>query len=247
VGVHPVREALRAGRRRLHRLLLREGGELGRRRAELLEEARRTGTPAEEMSREAFARIAGPGVSQGVALEAGALPAVGLAELMGPEAEGPRWILALDGIEDPQNLGALLRVADAAGVAGVVVPERRSAPLSAAVGRASAGALEHVPVARVTNLSRALRGLKDGGFWVYAADPGGGIDLWEARDRLLGGRLVLVLGAEGRGVRRGVLAATDASLRIPMTGRVASLNVATAAAVILFELRRRARATLEEA
>jgi 23S rRNA (guanosine2251-2'-O)-methyltransferase len=131
------------------------------------------------------------------------------------------------------------RVADAAGVGGLVLPERRVAPLSPAAIRASAGALEHLPVARVTNLARGLNLLKEKDFWIHGADPGAPLELFGLPDRQLDGRLVLVLGAEGRGLRPGVRAALDVVYRIPLSGAVASLNVATAAAVGLFEWRRR--------
>jgi 23S rRNA (guanosine2251-2'-O)-methyltransferase len=175
-----------------------------------------------------------------VLLEAGPIPELALEELVPGPDEGA-WLVAADGVEDPQNLGAILRVADAAGARGALLPERRAAPLSPAVGRASAGALEHLPVARVGNLARALHLLKEQGFWVHGAAPDAALDLYEAPDRLFDRRLVLVVGAEDRGLRPGVRAAVDTLYRIPMQGRVASLNVATATAVVLFEWARRAR------
>lgn len=243
VGLHPVREALRAGRRPIHRLRLRATG--GRPAtpevADVLARARAAGVPAEEVPAAHFDREAPAGMPhQGVLLEVGPLRCPPLAELIPPPGE-PCWLLALDGIEDPQNLGALLRVADAAGVRGALLPERRAAPLSAAVARASAGALEHLPVARVTNLARALNQLKSQGFWIHGGDPERGFDLFAAPDRLFDRRMVLVLGAEGRGLRPGVREAVDSFFRIPMHGAVASLNVATAAAVFLFEWQRRFR------
>jgi 23S rRNA (guanosine2251-2'-O)-methyltransferase len=243
VGVHAVHEALRARRRALHRLLLRRGaGPLRDELAALARLAEGAGVRVEELPAADFDLRAPPELPhQGVALEAGPVPEVSLESLIPAAGEGA-WLVALDGIEDPQNLGAILRVADAAGAAGALLPERRVAPLSPAVGRASAGALEHLPVARVTNLSRALRLLKDHGFWIHGAAPDAAADLYETPDRLFDRRLVLVVGAEGRGIRPGVRAAVDTLYRIPMRGRVASLNVATAAAVVLFEWTRRARA-----
>ncbi len=242
VGIHPVREALRARRRTLHRLLLRGGA--GGRRAELValaELAARAGIPIDELSADAFEERTPEGLShQGVLLEAGPVPEVELDELI-PRADLGGWLVALDGIEDPQNLGAILRVADAAGVRGALLPERRVAPLSPAAGRASAGAIEHLLITRVTNLSRALGILKGHGFWVHGATPDAPLDLYEAPDRLFDRRQVLVLGAEGRGLRPGVRSALDTMYRIPMQGQVASLNVATAAAVVLFEWGRRSR------
>lgn len=243
IGVHPVREALRAGRRVFHRLVLRGQERMPRPElAQLIESARAIALSVEEWEPDRFERLVPPGLPhQGVALEAGPLPDVEVAEL-GARAGARSWLIALDGIEDPQNLGAILRVAEAAGVAGALVPERRAAPLTPAVARASAGALEHVPVASVTNLTRALEELKrDHGYWVHAADSNAGDDLYQLPDKLLEGRLVLVLGAEGKGVRPGVRAAVDVFVHIPMAGRIGSLNVAAAAAVVLFEWGRRAR------
>jgi 23S rRNA (guanosine2251-2'-O)-methyltransferase len=243
VGVHPVREALRARRRRIDHLFLRAQSRSPRPElAEIAASARAAGVPIEERSPDSFDRL-GPRdlPHQGVALRVGPLPEVSLAELAGGEPSC--WLVAIDGIEDPRNLGAILRTAHAAGVRGVVCPDRRVAQLSSVVARASAGALEHIPVASVPNLPRALEELKrEHGFWVHAAEPDAERDLYGLADDLLAGRLVLVLGAEGRGVRPGVRASVDLSVRIPMAGSVASLNVAAAASVVLFEWARRARA-----
>ncbi len=237
-GIHPDREALLARRRALHRLMLRKGG--ARKLGELVETARRGGVLVEEVSREDFDAAAPVGLrAQGVLLEVGPLPTLTLDELATLGDEGSRWLVALDGVEDPQNLGAVARVAEAAGVGGLVLPERRVAPLSPAAVRASAGALELLPVSNVVNLPRSLGELKRRGFWIFGADADDGEDLFAASDRLFQGDLVLVLGAEGRGLRPGVRAALDARVRVPLAGRVASLNVATAAAVVLFEWRRR--------
>lgn len=236
-----MREALRAGRRVLRRLVLFENVDPTLAQ-ELVLLARQRGVAVETRGREALHARPGLERAQGVTLEAGPLPELALDELAGLGSAGSRRLLALDGVEDPQNLGALARVADAAGVAGIVLTERRAPPLSAAVSRASAGAIEHVPVARVPNLSRALDWLQGRGFWVVGAEAEQGDDLYAVPDRILQGDLVLVLGAEGRGIRAGIRAAVDHRVRIPMAGQVASLNVATAGAVILFELARRQRA-----
>lgn len=236
-GIHPVHEALRARRRALRRLRLREGLRQAT-IAPLVAEARRAGVAVEPVSARELARLA-PGVSsQGVLLEAGPLPEVPLARLASA-GDAPRTLVALDGVEDPRNLGAIARVAEAAGVGGVVLTRRRSAPLSPACVRASAGALEWLPVTRVPNLGRALKELKSRGFWVFGGDPEGPEELYGLSDRVLAGDRVLLLGAEGRGLRPGVRALIDHRVRIPMAGRVASLNVSAAAAVMLFELGRR--------
>ena len=239
LGQHAVREALRAGRRRLYRLVL-DAALRGRDDVAGIEAlAAAAGLPVLGLPRPRFVEMAGPeSRSQGVLLEAGPLPEVSLADLeKGPP--GRRRILALDGVEDPQNLGAVARIAEASGVAGLLLTRRRAPPLSPAVARASAGAIEHLPVARVTNLPKALESLHGRGFWTVGIEVDGPLDLFTASDRILSGDLVVVLGAEGRGLRRGVRAVLDHLLRIPMAGKVASLNVATAAAVVLFELRRR--------
>jgi 23S rRNA (guanosine2251-2'-O)-methyltransferase len=238
-GVHPVLEALRAGRRRALRLHLRERG-----RAEvvaLAEAARKAGVPVEPADPERIRALAGDEArTQGVVLEAGPLPELDL-ETLCKDLPADACLVALDGVEDPQNVGAIVRVAEAAGAAGLVLTQRHAPPLSAALARASAGAIEHLPVARVPNLTRALNSLKEKEFWIFGGDATGGRDLFTLEDRLLSGRLVLVLGAEGRGLRPAVLAAIDHRVRVPLAGRVESLNVSTAAAVILFEWRRRRR------
>jgi 23S rRNA (guanosine2251-2'-O)-methyltransferase len=148
-------------------------------------------------------------------------------------------LVALDGVEDPQNVGAIVRVADSAGVDGLILTHRRSPPLGPALARASAGAVEWLPVARVPNLRGALKLLKKEGFWALGAEPEGPVSLFDTPESITRGPLVVVLGSEGKGLRPGVLEEIDHRVRIPMAGRVASLNVATAAAVVLFELLRR--------
>lgn len=240
-GVHPILEALRARRRHLVRLYIRD--DVGRRELEeLAQRALEAGVAVERRSRRELMAMLPPGAKdQGLVLEAGPLPAPSLEELQlqAPSSGGNRRLVALDGVEDPQNLGAIIRVAEAAGAQGLVLTARRAPPLGAAVARASAGAVEHLPVARVGNLRRALQQLQSGGFWLIGADPAEGEDLFQAADRIWQGDLVVVFGAEGRGLRRGVLGLLDHRIRIPMLGQVGSLNVAAAAAVVLFEVVRR--------
>jgi 23S rRNA (guanosine2251-2'-O)-methyltransferase len=240
-GVHASIEAIRAQRRKLRVLRVREG----RQRPEVaavIAAARQAGIPVESIGAAQFAEFAsGGGNPQGVVLEAEPLPELSLESLLQSiEAEDPT-LVALDGVEDPQNLGAIARVAEAAGVAGLILPRRRSAPLSPAVARASAGAIEWLPCARVPNLPRALNQLKSKGFWVFGSEPEASLELFELPTRVLEGRRVVVFGAEGRGVRRGVERVLDYRVRIPLGGRVASLNVSSAAAVFLFELNRRSK------
>jgi 23S rRNA (guanosine2251-2'-O)-methyltransferase len=235
-----VREALRAGRRRLDEILVTREAARRPEVGEILEAAGRLALPirpvqSEELEGDEF------GNSQGIALDAGPLPEISLGELA-QLGESPRRIVALDGVEDPQNVGALARVAEGAGVCGMLLTDRRSPPLSPALARASAGAIEWLPVARVTNLVRAINSLKEKEFWVVGADLSAPDDLYQVDDRVLGGNLIVVMGAEGKGLRPEIQKAVDHPVRIPMGGRVASLNVATAGAVLLFELLRRERA-----
>ena len=168
-----------------------------------------------------------------------------LEDLFAPAVGKPaaaRLILALDGVEDPQNLGALLRVADGAGVDGVVLTERRAAPLSPVAVKASAGAAEHLRIARVVNLVRALEELKGQNLWVVGLDERGETDY----DRFdLTGNLVIVLGREGAGLHDLVRRTCDHLLRIPMAGGVSSLNVSAAGAVVLYEAARQRRAAAQ--
>jgi 23S rRNA (guanosine2251-2'-O)-methyltransferase len=240
---HPVREALRARRRALHALRIQDPPP--READELLALAKEAGVGVRPCPGNELARGLPQGVRpQGYVLEAGELPELEIDELLAVGTPGRRCFVALDGVEDPQNLGAIARVAHAAGVAGLVLTDRRSAPLSPAVSRASAGAIEHLPVARVGNLVRGLERLKEKGCWVLAADPTAERDLFALEDRFWQGDLVLVLGAEGRGIRPGLARHLDIPVAIPMAGAVASLNVSSAAAVILYEWVRRGRARL---
>lgn len=155
-------------------------------------------------------------------------------------AANRRFFLALDGVEDPHNLGALLRSADGSGVNGVVLPERRSAPLSGTVAKSSAGASEHVRIARVTNLNRALEAMKKRGIWIVGLDERGAPDYTDFD--FAGGDCCLVLGSEGGGLHELVKRTCDHLLRIPMAGSVSSLNVSVAGAVVMYEALRQRRA-----
>jgi 23S rRNA (guanosine2251-2'-O)-methyltransferase len=238
IRLHPIREALRARRRSLVRLRVRDP--LPKDAAEVLALAEAAGVPVERQPPADLERGLPPGGrSQGFVLEAHALPTLSLEELMSRGRAGDRAFVCLDGVEDPQNLGALARATDASGADGLILSDRHAPPLSAAVSQASAGAIEHLPVARVPNLGRALDQLKQHGFWVLGADSEAPQALFDTPDRLWEGDLVVVLGAEGRGLRPGVARRLDHRLRIPMRGKVASLNVASAGAVLLFEAQRR--------
>lgn len=237
-GPHAVAEALAAGRRRCHELLLLEERPGAPRRLEALAAAAaRRGVPVRRVPAGELAAAVGGGRHQGAAARVDAYPCVRLEEILEATTgagEGP--LLALDGVLDPHNVGAILRSALCAGTTAVLVPRDRSAPPTPAVSRASAGALEHVRLARVTNLGRALDELKRRGYWVAGLDRGAPQSLFAAD---LPQPLVLVVGGEGGGMRRGIRRRCDLLLSIPQAGPLDSLNVSVAAAVALFEIRRR--------
>lgn len=236
-GYHCVREALRARRRRLGKLWLRAPEPRGGRELAALAEA--AGAPVEwARDNELDARLPPDTRSQGVLLEAGPLPELRLEAALAFSPEAPPFLVALDQVEDPQNVGAVARSAEAAGARALVLTRRRAPPLSPAVSRASAGAIEHLPVIRVPNLARALAQLGEHGYWRLGADMAADSHpYWESAG-LLRAATVLVLGGEERGLRPGVVAELDRRVRIPMRGRVESLNVSAAAAVLLFEAAR---------
>ena len=191
---------------------------------------------ADELDGAELTRIAGSPEHQGIVAEVDPYPYAEPATLLErPDA----LILALDQVQDPRNLGAVCRSAEAAGAAGVVIPRRRAAAITAVACKASAGAVEHLPVARVGNLADWLgREAKDAGAWVYGADAAAPAPHSDAD---LTGKVVLVLGGEGKGIRRRVAEACDLLISIPLAGRVASLNVSAAAAVLAFEAGRQRR------
>jgi 23S rRNA (guanosine2251-2'-O)-methyltransferase len=221
-GVRPVIEALRGGRRRVFEVLDASGN------AEVARAATAAGVSVKKVPHARVEELARGGVHQGVAALAEPYPYVELEDLL---ATPDSLVVLLDGVIDPHNLGAVLRVADGAGASGVVIPKDRAAGVTAAVVKASAGASEHVPVSRVTNLRRAIDAIKKAGLWVYAAEVGG----TPYTDLDLAGPVGLVLGSEGRGVRRLVREGCDGAVSIPMLGAVGSLNVSVAAGVLLYE------------
>lgn len=235
-GVNPVLEVLRARPGEVEGLYVADG--LGRSAAaEIFTRAREANVRVHRVPRERLAAFAEGGVHQGVVAEVRSFQYAELEDLIAraKASDRPPLLVALDGIQDPHNLGAIIRSAHALGAHGVVIPKDRAAAITGAVAKASAGAVEHCPVARVTNLSRALEELKEQGFWVAVADPEGDLPLPDAR---LDGALVAVVGAEGQGVRRGVLEHCDLRLRIPMAGQVGSLNASVSAAILLYEIAR---------
>jgi len=241
-GINPVAEALEARPGGCIELVIARGRHPAR-VERIVELAREAGVKVRFEERHILDRMAGKDLHhQGVLARFGPKGYVELEDLL-PKAleKRPALIVVLDEIMDPQNLGAVARSAEAAGAAGLIVAKDRAAPLTAAAGRASAGALEHLPVARVTNLVRALEACKEAGFWVAGTVLEGGQELYAAD---LTVDLALVIGREDKGMRREVAKTCDLLLTIPMRGKVQSLNAAAAAAVVLFEaLRQRTRKT----
>lgn len=204
-GKQPVAEAER-GRRRVHRVWR-----------------------APDMSGEELERLCGSPDHQGVVAEVDPYPYVGAGELLRKEGA---LLVALDQVQDPRNLGAVARSAEAAGAAGLIVPDRRSAEVTAVTCKASAGAVEHLPIARVRNLADWLAEAKEAGFWLWGAGADASQAPWDVD---LTGPTVLVLGGEGKGIRPRVAAACDGQIALPQQGRTASLNVSSAAAALIYE------------
>jgi 23S rRNA (guanosine2251-2'-O)-methyltransferase len=244
VGIHPVREALRAGRA-IERVLFTKGAK-GPRIEELVELCRERKIPVRFEAREQLDRYGSGAQHQNVVAFGAAEQQASLAQTM---ATGGLHVV-LDGVEDPHNLGAIIRTAHAAGAAAVVIPERRAAGVTETVARTSAGALAYLPVVRVVNTGRALEQLKEHGYWIYGLDESGK----DTYDRVEFTKpSAIVLGAEGNGLHEHVAKKCDFLVRIPMAGEsasgkgaasgaatgVASLNVSVAAGVVLFEWKRR--------
>jgi 23S rRNA (guanosine2251-2'-O)-methyltransferase len=230
-GLHAVREALRAGERPLQRLLVLR---TDRQFSDLVLQAKAKRIPVHIEPPPAFDRLVPGGKHQGVIAFVSAKAYSSTVEILErARTRGePPLLIILDGVEDPHNLGAVLRTAEGAGVHGVFIPERRAAGLTSVVAKVSAGAIDHMLVARVGNLSRLIEELKEAGVWVYGVEPSAstpytGIDMT--------GPLALVVGGEGEGIRPGVLKECDDRISIPMKGKVESLNVSAAVAVALFE------------
>ncbi len=277
-GINPVRECLRAGRRKARRLLLAEHteaapraeaaksqvkkskagrasksarpgpppsrprpgqlnwGELSEPVRQIVNLARQKGCPVEVVQRDDLFRLTGSREHQGVVLETSPYPYGSLEEIVAAATSaGPAaLVLLLDRLQDPQNVGTLLRTAEAVGVQGVLLPEREAVEVTPAVVKASAGASEYLTIARVTNLARAIAELQKAGLWVLGLEEDPQAELYTATD--WDRPLALVVGSEGFGLRRLVRDRCDGLVRLPMRGRVASLNAAVAGSVILYEV-----------
>ena len=230
VGIHPVREALRA-HRPLDKVIIAKGS-AGPRIQEIVELCRDGSVPVRFEPREALDRVSKSIPHQGVIAFGAVHTFVELSQV----APSAKLLVVLDGVEDPHNLGAIVRTAHAAGADALVIPERRAAPLTETVERAAAGALAYLPVARITNVTQTLEKLKTQGFWIYGLDERG-VELYHEVE--YAAPTVIVMGGEGKGLHDGVKKHCDVLVRIPMAGEVASLNVSVATGVVLFEWRRR--------
>jgi 23S rRNA (guanosine2251-2'-O)-methyltransferase len=233
-GVLPVVEALRAANRRIDKVLIAEGAKENRLQA-IFDLCRERSISWSRASGDAFAKYVDAGANhQGVLAFIAAAGYVDIDEIL-RSAASPQLLLILDGVEDPRNFGAILRVADCTGVGGVLIPERRAVGLTNTVAKSSAGAIEHVKVAKVPNLNRLIEQLKKENIWVVGTsmDASASYTDWDWTRPS-----ALVLGGEGQGLHRLVAENCDTLVKIPMYGKIDSLNVSVAAGVILFEARR---------
>ena len=243
-GFHPVREGLRGRRQPLELFVV--DGVVNERVKKLLELAAERGVPVRRRQKADLDRLAGQPHHQGVVLSIEPFTYVDLDDLLAVwrNSGRPALFLLLDGITDPHNFGAVLRNADAASCHGVIVSKDRSCPVSGVVDKASAGAVEHLPICQVTNLARAIEQLKGAGVWVYGLSGESGVK--RIYEEVLTGDVALVIGSEGEGLRQLTRKLCDGLLRIPMGGQVASLNAASASAVALFEVVRQRQVAREE-
>lgn len=231
-GRHAVVEALQTPDR-VNRVFIQEGTS-GRDAAKVIELAREKGIQVQTVPKTKIEDLVGNAVHQGLVASIAAYEYADLEDVFKKaeeKGEDP-FIVILDGVEDPHNLGSILRTADATGVHGIIIPKRRSASLTATVAKASTGAIEHVPVVRVTNLTQTIEQLKARGVWVFGTDMNG----TDYRKWNTSGPLAIVMGNEGKGVSRIVKESVDEMVTIPMVGHVQSLNVSVASALMMYEV-----------
>lgn len=232
-GRNAVAEALRAGRT-IDKLFVARG-ETDRTLGRIIARAREKGIPVTECDRRKLDSMSVTHAHQGVIAQAAMREYSTIDEILlyAEERGEDPFVVVCDEIADPHNLGAILRTAECAGVHGVIIPKRRSAGITAVVDKASAGAAEHIRVARVPNISAAIRELKDRGLWVYGAEAGAPAELW---DTSMTGSVCLVIGSEGFGLSRLVRENCDVMVRIPLLGKITSLNASASAAVMIYEV-----------
>lgn len=237
-GKHPVLEALRSGRE-INKIWIAEGTQKSQ-SASIVAEAKKAGVVVQFVDKRKLDGMAGGVAHQGVVAQAAAFAYAEVDELLEiarQRGEEP-FLLLLDEIEDPHNLGSILRTAECTGVHGVVIPKRRSAGLTATVLKTSAGAAEHVPVARVTNLAQTIDKLKDAGVWVAGTDVSAAQDVYKTKFDM---PLAVVIGNESKGMGRLVKEKCDFLVKLPMLGKLNSLNASVAAGVLMYEVVRQRR------
>lgn len=243
-GRQAVRETLRAGRRKIHKILIAEGTQEKGIVAEILSAAQERGIPCIQAKREKLEKVSGGANHQGLAAEVSPYPYAEFDSLPSARPGETPLLLLLDELQDPQNLGSILRTAEAIGANGIIIPERRAVGVTPAVVHVSAGAAEHLRVARVKNLVRAIESLKERRIWVFGLENVPDAQIYTQAD--LAVPLALVIGSEGTGLRRLVREKCDLLLRLPMRGRVSSLNAAVATSIVLYEvLRQRGEKTTD--
>jgi 23S rRNA (guanosine2251-2'-O)-methyltransferase len=233
--VHAVKEALRGGRK-VDQVQIQEGGE--RHNEQIVQLCRKASVPVRFVPRAALDRLAGGAVHQGVVAVVSGQVYTDLDDVLAG-LENPGLLVVLDGVEDPHNLGAIIRTAHAAGADAVIIPERRAAGLTPVASKAAAGALEYIPVCRVVNISRTLEQLKEKSYWIVGVDESG----QNFRELDFKGGCVLVMGAEGHGLHQLVRQKCDFLAAIPAAGRIGTLNVSVAAGIVLFEALRQRSAS----
>lgn len=233
-GINPLIEAMKCGRADVRGIVL-ASGRTGSPIQRILALAAEKGIPVEFRTREQVDKLAGNRSNQGVAGICRPYTYAGVDELIAHRHAAFKrdLVLILDGITDPQNLGSLIRTAQCCGANGVIIPENRAAPVTAAVIKSSAGAAQHTPVAAVVNLAVTMDYLKEKGFWIYAADPAAGNDF---RDVDYNGNVALVMGSEGKGIRPLIRKKCDFFVSVPLLGKVESLNVSVAAGIIMYHI-----------
>ncbi len=233
-GRNPVLEALKSGRP-LNKIMISNDVERHSAIGEIIFLSKQRRVPVEYVPAESIKRLSITGYAQGVIAMASAKEYLDIYDLLAisKQRNEPAFFIILDGLEDPHNLGAILRTADAAGVHGVIIPERRSVGLTETVAKVSAGAVEYVPVARTVNLNNAIRTLKEESIWVIGIDEGSKRIFTQVDFKL---PTAIVIGGEGKGISRLVKENCDDTASIPMKGKISSLNASVAAAIVMYEV-----------
>lgn len=235
-GKHSVLEALRAGRT-INKIWVTEGALTG----PILAESKKHGIVVQTVDKRKLDQLV-PGLQhQGIVAQAAPYAYVEVEDLLAraKEKNEPPFLLILDEIEDPHNLGSILRTAECTGVHGVIIPKRRSASITATVSKTSAGAVEYVPVARVTNLAQCIEDLKEAGVWIVGTDVAAHDDIYDRGADVLSGSVGIVIGNENKGMGRLISQKCDVLLKLPMSGKLNSLNASVAAGVVMYEVLRR--------